>query len=59
MEAAARQLRACHPGARVHVILDNAPHVNDHPRFVAPLRRLQIARVFSPAAASRLHLIEP
>lgn len=58
LEAAFRQLRACYPGRRLYVIPDNLPHVHDHPRFLAPLRKLRIHPVYTPTEASWLNLIE-
>lgn len=58
LEAAFRQLRACYPRRPLYVILDNLPHVHDHPRFLALLRRLRITPVFTPTDASWLNLIE-
>lgn len=58
LEAAFRQLRACYPRRRLYVVLDNLPHVHDHPRFLALLRRLRIHPVFTPTNASWLNLIE-
>lgn len=58
LEATFRQLRASYPGRRLYVILDNLPHVHDHPRFLALLRRLRIQPVFTPTDASWLNLIE-
>lgn len=58
LAATFRQLRACYPGRRLYVILDNLPHVHDHPRFLALLRRLRIQPVFTPTDASWLNLIE-
>jgi hypothetical protein len=58
LSAAFRQLRACYPCRRLYVILDNLPHVHDHPRFLALLRRLRIHPVWTPTNASWLNLIE-
>lgn len=58
LEAAFRQLRTCYPRRRLYVVLDNLPHVHDHPRFLALLRRLRIHPVFTPTNASWLNLIE-
>ena len=58
LAAAFRQLRACYPRRRLFVVLDNLPHVHDHPRFLALLRRLRIHPVFTPTNASWLNLIE-
>ena len=58
LSAAFRELRACYPRRRLSVVLDNLPHVHDHPRFLALLRRLRIHPVFTPTNASWLNLIE-
>lgn len=58
LQAAFRRLRACYRGRRLYVILDNLPHVHDHPRFLALLRRLRIHPVYTPTEASWLNLIE-
>lgn len=58
LRAAFRRLRACYPRRRLHVILDNLPHVHDHPRFLQLLRRLRITPVYTPTDASWLNLIE-
>ena len=58
LAAAFRQLRTCSPRRRLYVVLDNLPHVHDHPRFLALLRRLRIHPVFTPTNASWLNLIE-
>jgi hypothetical protein len=57
--AAFRDLRACYPGRRIYAILDNLPHVHDHPRLLRLLTQLHITPVFTPTAASWLNLIEP
>lgn len=49
-------LRHCYPRKRLFVILDNLR--NDHPRFLALLRRLRIQPVWTPTEASWLNLIE-
>jgi len=54
-----RRLRACYPRRRLYVILDNLPHVHDHPRFLKLLRQLRIHPVYTPTEASWLNLIEP
>jgi hypothetical protein len=59
LEAAFRRLRACYPRRRLYVILDNLPHVHDHPRFRRLLARLHITPVYTPTEASWLNLIEP
>ena len=57
--AAFRRMRACYPRhQRQRVILDNLPHVHDHPRFLALLRELHITPVYTPTDASWLNLIE-
>ncbi len=58
LAAAFRQLRAGYRGRSLYVILDNLPHVHDHSRFLALLRRLCIHPVFTPTNASWLNLIE-
>lgn len=58
LSAAFRRLRACYPRQRLYVILDNLPHVHDHPRFLALLRRLRITPIYTPTNASWLNLIE-
>ncbi|MGH8471952.1 MAG: transposase [Gammaproteobacteria bacterium] len=58
LEAAFRRLRACYPRRRVYAILDNLPHVHDHPRFLRLLRQLRITPVYTPTEASWLNLIE-
>lgn len=58
LRAAFRRLRACYPGRRLYVILDNLPHVHDHPRFLALRRELRITPVYTPTDASWLTLIE-
>ncbi len=58
LTAVFRQLRACYPRRRLYVVLDNLPHVHDHPRFLALLCRLRIHPVFTPTDASWLNLIE-
>ena len=40
------------------MILDNLYNVNDHPRFLALLRRLRVQPVWTPTEASWLNLIE-
>ena len=57
--AAFRLLRHQYPRRRLYVILDNLPHVHDHPRFLGLLRRLRIHPVYTPTNASWLNLIEP
>jgi hypothetical protein len=59
LEAAFRRLRTCYPGRRIFAILDNLPHVHDHPRFLRRLAQLHITPVFTPTEASWLNLIEP
>lgn len=56
--AAFRRLRACYPRRQLYVVLDNLPHVHDHPRFLRLLRRLHITPVYIPTDASWLNLIE-
>jgi transposase len=56
--AAFRLLRRRYPRRRLYVILDNLPHVHDHPRFLRLLRRLRIHPVYTPTNASWLNLIE-
>jgi transposase len=58
LSAAFRRLRRCYPGRRLYVVLDNLPHVHDHPRFLQLLHRLRIHPVFTPTDASWLNLIE-
>ncbi len=58
LEAAFRRLRACYPHRRLYVVLDNLPHVHDHPHFLALLRHLRITPIYTPTAASWLNLIE-
>lgn len=58
LAAAFRQLRACYPRRRLYVILDNLPHVHDHPRFLRLLHQLHITPVYTPTDASWLNLIE-
>lgn len=58
LTAAFRQLRACYPRRRLYVILDNLPHVHDHPRFLRLLAQLHITPVYTPTDASWLNLIE-
>lgn len=58
LAAAFRRLRACYPRRRLYVILDNLPHVHDHPRFLRLLVRLRITPVYTPTDASWLNLIE-
>ena len=58
LEAVFRQLRACYGKRALYVVLDNLPHVHDHPRFLALLRQLRIHPVFTPTDASWLNLIE-
>jgi transposase len=53
-----RRLRACYPGKRLFVVMDNLHNIHDHPRFLALLRRLRIRPVFTPTQASWLNLIE-
>jgi len=53
-----RRLRRCYPRRRLFVILDNLPHVHDHPRFLQLLRRLRIHPVYTPTNASWLNAIE-
>ncbi|HLA90505.1 MAG TPA: transposase [Gemmatimonadaceae bacterium] len=53
------ELRACYPRRRLYVILNNLPHVHDHPRLLQLLRQLRITPVFTPTNASWLKLIEP
>lgn len=53
-----RRLRVCYPHRRLFVVLDNLHLIHDHPRFLALLRRLRIAPVFTPTEASWLNLIE-
>lgn len=57
--AAVRRLRACYPRRRLYLILDNLPHVHDHPRFLKLLATLHIVPVATPTEASWLNLIEP
>jgi hypothetical protein len=59
LEAPFRRLRGCYPRRRLFVILDNLPHVHDHPRFLRLLRQLRITPVYTPTEASWLDLIEP
>jgi hypothetical protein len=59
LEAPFRRLRGCYPRRRLFVILDNLPHVHDHPRFLRLLRQLRITPVYTPTEASWLNLIEP
>jgi len=59
LEAVFRRLRTCYPHRRLFVILDNLPHVHDHPRFLRVLDRLRITPVYTPTEASWLSLIEP
>ena len=60
LAAAFRRLRACYPRRRLYVVLDNLPHVHDHPRFLAdniqrnaqllaPLEKIAAARKCTPA----------
>lgn len=56
--AAFRRLRKCYPHRRLYVVMDNLPHVHDHPRFLRLLRHLRIHPVFTPTNASWLNLIE-
>ena len=58
LRAAFRRLRACYPGRRLYVIMDNLPNVHDNPRFLQFLRQLRIVPVFTPTNASWLNLIE-
>jgi transposase len=58
LEAAFRRLRTCYPRRRLYVILDNLPHVHDHPRFLRLLADLRITPVYTPTNASWLNLIE-
>ena len=58
LSAAVRRLRRCYPRKRLYLVLDNLPHVHDHPRFLRLLRRLRIIPVFTPTNASWLNLIE-
>ncbi len=58
LAAAFRRLRACYPRRRLYVILDNLPHVHDHPRFLRLLARLHITPIYTPTNASWLNLIE-
>ena len=53
-----RRLRACSPGKRLVVIMDNLHNVHDHPRFLARLRRLHIHPVWTPTDASWLNAID-
>jgi transposase len=53
-----QRLRACYPRRQLYVVLDNLPHVHDHPRFLQLLRRLRITPVYTPTNASWLNLIE-
>jgi hypothetical protein len=57
--AAIRRLRTCYPRRHLYLILDNLPHVHDHPRFLRLLRQLRITPVNTPTDASWLNLIEP
>lgn len=59
LAAVFRRLRTCYPRRRLFVILDNLPHVHDHPRFLGRLDRLRITPVYTPTEASWLSLIEP
>jgi transposase len=56
--AAFRLLRRRYPRRTLYVILDNLPHVHDHPRFLRLLRQLRIHPVYTPTNASWLNLIE-
>jgi len=56
--AAFRLLRAAYPRRSLWVIMDNLPHVHDHQRFLALLRRLHIHPIYTPTNASWLNLIE-
>jgi len=58
LATAFRRLRACYPHRRLFVILDNLPHVHDHPRLLRLLRSLRITPVYTPTDASWLNLIE-
>lgn len=58
LQVAFRRLRQCYPGRRLFVVLDNLPHVHDHPAFLRLLRRLRITPVYTPTNASWLNLIE-
>lgn len=53
-----RRLRRCYPRTRLYVILDNLPHVHDHPRLLQVLRRLRIQPVFTPTDASWCNAVE-
>jgi len=55
---AVRRLRRCYSRTRLYVVLDNLPHVHDHPRFLRELRRLRITPVFTPTDASWCNAIE-
>lgn len=43
----------------LYLILDNLPHVHDHPRFLRQLRQRRITPAYTPTDASWLNLIEP
>lgn len=58
LRAAFRRLRACYPRQRLYVVMDNLPHVHDHPRLLRLLDQLHITPVFTPTNASWLNLIE-
>jgi DDE superfamily endonuclease len=58
LAAVFRRLRRCCPRRRLFVILDNLPHVHDHPHFRRLLDRLRITPVYTPTDASWLSLIE-
>jgi hypothetical protein len=58
LEGPFRRLRTCYPRRRLFVILDNLPHVHDHPRFLGLLRHLRITPIYTPTEASWLNLIE-
>jgi hypothetical protein len=53
-----RRLRRCYPGKKLFVVMDNLHNLHDHPRFLALLRQLRIAPVYTPTEASWLNLIE-
>jgi transposase len=53
-----RRLRRCYPHHRLYVILDNLPHVHEHPALQRLCRRLRIHLVYTPTNASWLNAIE-
>ena len=59
LAAAFRRLRTCYPGQHLYIVMDNLPHVHDHPRLLRLLTRLHMTPLFTPTNASWLNLIEP